>query len=161
VAHRLEFLLPVFQTAFEVGDGAAGVLKVEAYVLAGFLVFLELEPPVGPEGDLLGEAFVDSGEGLIHVGDPSVGDFAVVLRQARIQGAASTSASSSRSADATGSRSRCGAQPAKMAERSGATRTNWRRLESTRPSPDLISWVSMKSRCGSSPSSVGSTSTAP
>ena len=29
------------------------------------------------------------------------------------------------------SRSRCGAQPANVAEPSGATRTNWRRLEST------------------------------
>jgi hypothetical protein len=49
------------------------------------------------------------------------------------------------------SRSRCGAQPAKVALPSGATRTNCRRFEMTCPSPDLISWVSRNSRWAGRP----------
>ena len=130
VAHRLEFLLAVLQAAFEVGDGAAGVFEIQAHILAGLLVLLELHPAVRPEGDFLGQPLVDGGERLVDMGDAAVRDFAEVLRDERgggegerarspdpraIQGAASTSFSSGRSALGSGSRSRCGAQPAKAA----------------------------------------------
>ena len=162
VAHGLEFLLAVLQPAFEVVEGAADVFEVQPHVLPGLLVLLELDPAVGPEGDFLGQPLVDGGEGLVHMGDAASGDFAEVLRDergggegegrcswsARIHGASSRSVSSGRSAAASGSRSRCGAQPAKAAVPSGVTRTNCSRLERTVPSPDLISWVSRKSSEG-------------
>ncbi len=147
--------------AFEVGDGAAGVFEIQSHVLAGFLILLELDPAVGPEGDFLGQAFVDGGEGLVHMGDAPFGDFVEVLRHERGGGEGEgplllvgtnprrgehvVRAARGRPA-ASGSRSRCGAQPANAAEPSGATRTNCRRLESTWPSPDLISWVRRKSK---------------
>ena len=83
MAHGHEFLLPILQAAFEVGDGAAGVFEVEAHVLAGLLILFELEPAVGPEGDFLGQPFVDGSEGLVHVGDAAFGDFLKMLRHER------------------------------------------------------------------------------
>ena len=79
----MEFLLSVLQAAFKIGDGAAGVFKVQSHVLASFLIFLELDPAVGPEGDFLGEAFVDGSERLVHMGDAAVGDFLKMLRHER------------------------------------------------------------------------------
>ena len=83
VAHRLEFLLAVLQPAFEVGDGAADVFEVQPHVFAGFLIVLELDPAVGPEGDFLGQPFVDGSERLVDMGDAAFGDFAEVLRDER------------------------------------------------------------------------------
>ena len=80
VAHRLEFLLPVLQTAFEVGDRAAGVFQIQPHILAGRLIVLELHPAVGPEGDFLGEPFVDGGERLVDMGDAAIGHFAGSVR---------------------------------------------------------------------------------
>ena len=51
--------------------------------LPGFLVLLELDPAVGPEGDFLGEPFVDGGERLVDMGDAASGDFAEVLGDER------------------------------------------------------------------------------
>ena len=161
MAHGLEFLLAAFEAAFEVGDGAAGVFEVETHILAGGLVVRRLDPTIRPEVDFLGQAFVDGGEGLVHMGDAPSGDFLIVFGHEFAgrkgegamflaglnPGRSSVSVSSAGRAGASGSRSRCGAQPAKVALPSGGTRTNWRRLERTRPSPDFISWVSRKSRC--------------
>ena len=66
----------------------------------------------------------------------------------RIHGAASRSFSGAGPASASGSRSRCGAQPANAAEPSGFTRMNCIRLESVAPSPDLTSCVSRNSSQG-------------
>ena len=166
MAHGLEFLLPVLQAAFEVGDGAAGVFEIQPHVLAGFLIFLELDPAVGPEGDFLGEPLVDGGKRLVHMGDAALGDFLEVLGHERRGGEGEGSlllvgANPGRGEHVleqrpVGSRQAVpgrGAVPSRqtMAEPSGATRTNCRRLERTWPSPDLISWVSRKSSHGSSP----------
>ena len=161
VAHGLEFLLAVLQAAFEIGDGAAGVFEVETHVFAGLAVLLELHPTVRPEVDLLGQALVDGGEGLVHMGDAAVGDLAEVLRDERRGGESEgplllvganprrveqVLRAASASARASGSRSRCGAQPANagvaVGRRRGRTAAAWRGRV---PSPDLISWVSRKS----------------
>ena len=83
MAHGQEFLLSVFQAAFEIGDCAPGIFKIQPHVLAGFLIFLELDPAVGPEGDFLGQPFVDGGKGLVHMGDAAFGDFLKMLRHER------------------------------------------------------------------------------
>ena len=41
---------------------------------------IELDFAVGPEGDFLGEPFVDGGEGFVDVLDPPPGNFREVLR---------------------------------------------------------------------------------
>ena len=67
-------------------------------------------------------------------------------RSSVIQEAESVPSSRGRSCSSSGIRSRCGAHPANPARPSGPTRTNWSRLEMTCAWPDLISWVSRKSR---------------
>ena len=79
MAHGLEFFFAGLQTAFEVVDGALGVVEIQANIFARFQIIFELQPAVGPEGDLFGEALMDSGEGFVHMGDAALGDFLVVL----------------------------------------------------------------------------------
>ena len=83
VPHGLEFLLAVFQPAFQIVDGALDVVEIQPHVFAGRLIVLELDPAVGPEGDFLGQPFVDGGEGLVDMGDAAVGDFVEVLGNKR------------------------------------------------------------------------------
>lgn len=83
VPHRLELTLPVLQAAFEVGHGAPGILDVQPHVLARIEVVLELEPAVGPEGDLLAEPVVHRGQRLVDVGHAPLGDLAELFGHQR------------------------------------------------------------------------------
>ena len=155
--HGLEFLLAAFEPASQVVERLLDVVEIEPHVLARREVVLELDLAVGPEGDFLGEPFVNGGERLIDMLDAAVGDFLEVFgherarRRARRPSAPGRCESmgrragpraSGRSVGASGSRSRCGAQPANAAEPSGFTRMNCIRFESMAPSPDFTSCVS-------------------
>ncbi len=83
MAHGLEFFLATLQPGFEIAEGAADVFEIEAHVFTGGLVVGQLDEAVGPVINLLGQAFVDGGERLVHMGDAASGDFAVVLRDKR------------------------------------------------------------------------------
>ena len=54
--------------------------------LASFLIFFELDPAVGPEGDFLGKAFMDGGKGLVHMSYAAFGDFPKMFRHERGSG---------------------------------------------------------------------------
>ena len=132
--------------------------------LPASLVVLQLDPAVGPEGDLLGEPVVDGGERLVDVGDAAVGDLLEVLGHERRGGEGDGLAAPGRR-ESTGRRARPsavadrprpavrgrGAVPSRRTrvEPSGFTRTNCIRLESTLPSPDFTSCVSRNSSHGS------------
>ena len=79
MAHRLEFLFSVFQAAFEVGNCSAGVFEIKTHILSGFLVFLELQPAIGPKGDFLGEPLMDGCKGLVNMGNAAPSDFLKML----------------------------------------------------------------------------------
>ena len=72
-------LLATFQPS-QIAKEATDIFEIEPHVFAGGKVLLQLDVAVGPVINLLGEAFVDRSEGLVHVGYAASRDFAEVLR---------------------------------------------------------------------------------
>ena len=82
--HRLKFFLAAVEPALQVVRASSSTLsRLSRTSLPAATSSLSLISAVGPEGDFLGEPFVDGGERLVDVRDAAVGDFLEVLGHER------------------------------------------------------------------------------